>query len=155
MQIVFVDFDNKIDWFEFDGNFAFIDDIISDNLDIFDSIAHECEVTALSHFIADYVDENPYEFGLGGKWFPVEDGLNSADAIIRYLNSPQATGKSKSTARKVRKMGAWVTEEFQNLHQQLTYAAKLSRNARFKLVPFKIVEGYPVVAMAPKVLPYP
>lgn len=152
IQIIFADFESKVKWYKFD-NFRRIGESICDELDTLDKIAEECNLKMLSDFVREYIIEDPYEFGIGGKWFPVTDGLKTVDGLLRYFHSSPKERKtlSKSTARKSRKLGTYIKEDLELLWSQLENAVEISETAKFKLIVAQWPQGIPVFARAPMV----
>lgn len=151
IQIVFNDFKSKVQWFEFEDNFEFIGEGVSEELDTLDKIPEECSVKSLSHFVGKYIVEDSYEFGLGGEWFSVNDGLETVNGLLNHLHNTHRTTKSKSLARKTRNLNNYIVQDLESLRDQLKSAVEKSGTAKFKLIVSKIPQDLPALARAPMV----
>lgn len=151
LQIILFDFETKIPYYKFEDNFGFIGDGIVDERQTLDEIAEYLSLNTISSFIGECIVEDEYEFGIKGDWYSVKEALKTINGLLGYLRDSHRTAKSKSTARKARKLSDFIIHDLESLRDVMERAIEISETTKFKFYLSKFSNGAPVFAMSPKV----
>jgi hypothetical protein len=157
IQLFFVDLEQKVDWYEFAGNFELVGgvyDVLTGQIELLDEIAVKSSVAPISHFTDSNTDSDDSDiFSLEGQWFAPDEGITTLNAILAWLNGAHHASFGKSAARQLRALnkgveGRILEDELKSLREYLEMATNSTKSARFKI----LISEYRIVR-APKVYP--